>query len=547
MERIERKLSRVETVTGTDQRCHPGTRVAILDDLRHWLLDDNERSAPSIYWITGVAGCGKSTISRSLLDMARSMGIAHSCFFFSRDHDDRKTCQKLLATVARDLVSHEDPKVIECVYDAVEKKLDSGPFLDQVHHLLRQPLESASHRVVVIWDALDECLDANERSLLCDLITQLPQFPTHLSILITSRPEIDFESVRHHLFQCGQFRHRELTFRPGSDSSTLRDIDTYTAHRFDQIKARQRMGQSWPGEEALKQLNIKIDGLFVVASFFCRFVDHYRCEDRLKRLLETPSHFGNDNDYHYYRTGLQHLFKGDSSEEVNDRQAIIGSILVAQYPPSTNVLAKFAGITWGATKKIVETLYPFLVNTKASEETGSGAWHFMHKSMSDFFASHHAGDFRIDLVDANGALAMPCLQILCSEIQNAFAQCDRTVQPSVPDGDDVAPSLPHVSEGLRYACRFWAYHLKDVTTLNGALEDLLDDFFTHHLLKWLHVMGRFGWLNAAVSGLELMGNWKVCYCSVVSIRIQAHRPIAMCIQTRPRRTRTRWHSVHPGL
>ena len=169
-----------------DQRCHPGTRVAILEDLCQWLLDDYERSAPSIYWITGVAGSGKSTISRSLLDMAQRMRIAHSSFFFSRDHDDRKTCQKLMATIARDLVSYEDPKVIQCVHDAVEKKQDSGPFLDQVHHLLRQPLESASHRVLLIWDALDECMDTDERRLLCELITQLPQFPARLSVLITA-------------------------------------------------------------------------------------------------------------------------------------------------------------------------------------------------------------------------------------------------------------------------------------------------------------------------------------------------------------------------
>ena len=416
-------------MTGIDHRCHPGTRLAILEELRHWLLDDHERSAPSIYWITGVAGCGKSTISRSLLDMARRMRIAHSCFFFSRDHDDRKTCQKLMATVARDLVSYEDPMVIQRVYDAVEKKLDSGPFLDQVHHLLRQPLESAPHRVLLIWDALDECMDTDERNLLCDLITQLPQFPSRLSILITSRPESDFESVRLHLFECGQIHHHDLTFRLGSDSSTLRDIDNYTAHRFDQIKVRRRMDKAWPGEEALKQLNIKIDGLFVVASFFCRFVDHYRCEDRLKRLLETPSHFGDDNDYHYYRTGLQHLFKGDSGEEVNDRQAIVGAILAAQYPLTTNVLAKFACVTSGVTEKIVETLNPFLVKAEASEETVSGAWHFMHKSVSDFFASHHAGEFRIDLANASAALALPCLRILCSEVQDAFAQCDRTFKP----------------------------------------------------------------------------------------------------------------------
>jgi hypothetical protein len=431
--------------------------------------------------------------------------IACSWFFFSRDHDDRKTCKKLMTTVARDLVSYEDTdtNAVQCVYDAVGKKLDSISFVDQVHHFLRQPLESASRPVLLVWDALDECVDNDDRRLLCNLITQLPQFPAHLSILITSRPETDFENARNHLSTLMPIHHRELTFRPSSDSSTLHDIDIYIRQRFHEIPYRPRALEDWPGEEAFKQLNVKIDGLFVVASFFCRFVDHYRCEDRLQGLLEGPSHIGDGSDYSYYHTGLQHLFKGDTTKEANDRQGIIGAILAAQYPLEADGLAKFGGVPCQVAKTIIQRLNPFLIT--AEEETVR----FMHKSVSDFFQSPHANEFRVEPVKASAALAIPCLKILCGEIEDAFAQCDRRSRPSVPDGDKVDAGLPNLSKGLTYACRFWAYHLKDVGKWNQEIEELLDDFFTRHLLEWLHVMGRFGWLNDAVSCLQSVEDWKV--------------------------------------
>ena len=512
VDHIEHKLSRVDTLNATDPRCYSGTRKAILEDLRRCLLNYRDRTAPSIYWITGVPGCGKSTISRSLLDMAKKHTeeqpekIVCSWFFFSRDHDDRKSCKKLMATVARDLVSYDDTdaNAVQCVYDAVEKKLDSSSFVDQVHHFLRQPLESASRPVLLVWDALDECVDNSDRRLLCNLITQLPQFPPHLSILITSRPETDFENARNRLSTLMNIHHRNLTFRLSGDSSTLHDIDIYIRQRFHEIRESQQALEDWPGEEAFKQLNAKVDGLFVIASFFCNFVDNYRYEDRLKYLLEAPD-IRDGSDYSYFHTGLRHLFKSDTTAEANRRQGIIGAILAAQHPLQTNVLAKFGGVDYKVVEAIIKQLNPFLIEG----ETGTGTWRFMHKSVSDFFQSPHAKEFRIELVEASAALAVPCLEILCGEIEDAFAQCDRTARPSVPDIDKVDAGLPNLSKGLRYACRFWAYHLKDVGLWNQKVEELLDDFFTRRLLQWLHVMGRFGWLNDAISCLESVEDWKV--------------------------------------
>jgi hypothetical protein len=49
---------------------------------------------------------------------------------------------------------------------------------------------------------------------------------------------------------------------------------------------------------------------------------------------------------------------------------------------------------------------------------------------------------------------------------------------------------------------------------NQEVEGLLGDFFTHRLLQWLHVMDRFGWLNDAVSCLQVVEDWKVWNCHI---------------------------------
>jgi hypothetical protein len=46
--------------------CMEGTRVKILADLEDWASDDNSKK---VYWMVGMAGIGKSSISHTLCEM----------------------------------------------------------------------------------------------------------------------------------------------------------------------------------------------------------------------------------------------------------------------------------------------------------------------------------------------------------------------------------------------------------------------------------------------------------------------------------------------
>ncbi|KAJ6533607.1 hypothetical protein B0H19DRAFT_869608, partial [Mycena capillaripes] len=65
--------------------CAPGTRLEIQTDILEWLssrLPTKER----IFWITGIAGCGKSTLSATVVENLRKNKTSVAAqFFISRN------------------------------------------------------------------------------------------------------------------------------------------------------------------------------------------------------------------------------------------------------------------------------------------------------------------------------------------------------------------------------------------------------------------------------------------------------------------------------
>src|SRR4051794_40488655 len=66
-----------------ERECLPGTRTDLLDHIAKWAEDPQGKS---IFWLSGMAGTEKSTISRTI---ARSNGQLGASFFFKRDERDR--------------------------------------------------------------------------------------------------------------------------------------------------------------------------------------------------------------------------------------------------------------------------------------------------------------------------------------------------------------------------------------------------------------------------------------------------------------------------
>jgi hypothetical protein len=66
--------------------CFPNTRVEVLDQIVNWFHDVDD--ARSIFWLNGMAGTGKSTISRTIAPELHDSGNLGASFFFSRGGGD---------------------------------------------------------------------------------------------------------------------------------------------------------------------------------------------------------------------------------------------------------------------------------------------------------------------------------------------------------------------------------------------------------------------------------------------------------------------------
>ncbi|KAJ7017776.1 hypothetical protein C8F04DRAFT_978474, partial [Mycena alexandri] len=179
----------------TDQSksvCAPGTRVKIQVDILEW-LSPQPGTNEQIFWITGIAGSGKSTLSATIVDNLREKGTPVTAqFFISRNIPETINPANIISTIALQLAEFS-PAAAGTIHDAL--KLGVPPTRKkQVKELLLAPIWelSKSHTAVIILiDALDELENAS-KSVLEILESIAPKncdLPQNVRFLITSRPE----------------------------------------------------------------------------------------------------------------------------------------------------------------------------------------------------------------------------------------------------------------------------------------------------------------------------------------------------------------------
>ncbi|KAJ7883174.1 hypothetical protein B0H14DRAFT_2339717 [Mycena olivaceomarginata] len=82
-------------------RCHPQTRVKLLNDLHEWATS-NEAVLP-MRWLHGPAGAGKSAVMQTLCQRLEAEGALGGDLFFKLGHPTRGNANALFAALAYQL------------------------------------------------------------------------------------------------------------------------------------------------------------------------------------------------------------------------------------------------------------------------------------------------------------------------------------------------------------------------------------------------------------------------------------------------------------
>ncbi|KAG5649204.1 hypothetical protein H0H81_005436 [Sphagnurus paluster] len=179
---------------GNPTGCMEGTRVKILEDLVAWASDANHKK---VYWMVGMAGTGKSTITHTLCEILDRKTILGASFFVSRASQKSNNAQLIIPVIAWGLARDSPSMRSEVVKAIKDDPALAEPTYNNLHEqfqrLIHDPICKTRGKgiklyKIIIIDAVDECTDLNLISSLIRLILEYAS-DIPLKVLISSRDE----------------------------------------------------------------------------------------------------------------------------------------------------------------------------------------------------------------------------------------------------------------------------------------------------------------------------------------------------------------------
>jgi hypothetical protein len=276
-----------------EPKCHPNTRVAVLDDIMKWV--ESETQDDFIMWLFGPAGAGKSAIAKKIAELAAERGLLIGAFFFSRTSPTRNIKDRLIATLAYQMtVSIPDTRAL--VEDAIQRDpaIFNKNLRIQIESLLIKPFQSVSTQTIpcpklIIIDGLEECSNSQAQVYILDAISR--SFSKHklpIICLVVSRPESDIMDSFNRNDPL-----KSIHCRLALDDTYLPDDDIrrFFSDKFEDIRYTHRLRSTipnpWPTEGSLNALVEKSSGQFLFAATVVKFVqsNHHRPAARLDDTL----------------------------------------------------------------------------------------------------------------------------------------------------------------------------------------------------------------------------------------------------------------------
>ncbi|KAE8386051.1 hypothetical protein BDV23DRAFT_9169 [Aspergillus alliaceus] len=155
-----------------------------------------------LLWISADPGCGKSVLSKSLIDndLQECSSTISICYFFFKDNDEQNSLAAALCAILHQLFSQQ-PSLLRHAVPSWEKngdklKQETGELW---RILLAVTSDPASLNTICVLDALDECRPEDQNQLIQRLKdfhsqTSLPTQKNWLKFLVTSRPYDDIQN-----------------------------------------------------------------------------------------------------------------------------------------------------------------------------------------------------------------------------------------------------------------------------------------------------------------------------------------------------------------
>lgn len=491
--------------------CLDGTRSALLKSIDEWVESDDKSC---VFWLTGWAGTGKSTIAQTVARRYLKKNQLGASFFFSRGGGDAGHAKKFFTSIARQLASAAIlPEIQRHISVAAKKynQIASQLFEDQWSRLILEPLSDvASCTIVIVVDALDECESDNDIKILLQLLAQAGSLQNaRLRIFLTSRPDVP---VQHAFNQALRSKHLQFILHHIESHIVDHDILLFLDDQFRQMAIDFSYDAGWPGNTVIRALLQQACGLFIWVATACRFIKlgGAPCgRERLEEILRPEENSSEPADRldTIYKTVLENAVnqpqwrQRERENVVSGLREVLGTLVMLY---STVPFLSLQHFFQSSDQRKIESVLSLLGSILDVPADHARAIRLHHPSLRDFLLSKdrcEGSGFWVDEGEAHSSLAAACIRIMNKALRMDL--CDQGSLGVLTQDivyEDIQRCLSHE---LQYACLYWIRHLQGSRkqTFNG---EAIHRFLREHVLHWMEAMSWMGKTSEAIEAMATL-------------------------------------------
>lgn len=403
-------------------KCHPGTRTDVLRLIEEWMLRPFDDSPDKIFWLSGPAGAGKTSIVHTIAERCQERELPLTNFFFFRTDSSRCDTSSFVPTLLYQII-----QIYPEMRSSLVTILSSNPFIlnagvdSQLSQLLLTPLRaiqrsSSSFRpIIMLIDGLDECDPMNklgQRQILHTLDNALIKDGHLFRVLVASR-------VEHQLtLAFNQMSTAVLPLYLDNEYSPESDIRLCVAEKFEEIKNYHPLADTcdriWPSTTNFDSIVKKSSRQFIYAATVMRYILDSPANPQLslQRVLgitplATRSPFSHlDAMYTYIlsqtddQDALKDILHAQLLRAAIHREASIQQILLMYNPLYTEAF-----------------LHSCVADLSSIAHLGCRELTFHHASLSDYLQDQsRSGVYFVD-IDAFNIKALPKIWVHVGQVK----------------------------------------------------------------------------------------------------------------------------------
>ena len=498
--------------------CLPDTRVQLLRDIHEWVDDVQGKG---IFWLNGMAGTGKSTVSRTVARSFHDRGQLGASFFFKRGEGDRGGASKFFTTLATQLVI-----TVAGLAPHVKNAIDADPAIptktmrDQFTKLILEPLSQLqvvrkAGTIVIVVDALDECEQKEDVRTIIHLFSQTRTLQSpRLRFFTTSRPELPIRLG----FNTIDGMYQDLILHEIAESVIKDDLTAYLNHELAKIKSEydqsvsknRKLPSNWPQRSDIDALVTMAIPLFIFAATTGRFLADRKGGNPLRkpqRVLEQQTKSQESKLDATYLPVLKQMLVGLSDREKREAtqefRDIVGSIVVLESPLSTSALVRLLNTE----QDIIDTRLDWLHSVLNVPPSPELPVRLFHLSFRDFLLdpekrqNPEARQFWVNEKETHRKLAEHCLRVMNQALRKDICgiQWPGTRRASIQSKRIKDSLRPEV----QYACQYWTFHVQkagDLGSDGGPVHRFLQQDFLH----WLEALSLIGRASESLQSIRTL-------------------------------------------